>query len=82
MRRRVRCGPALGSRTMWPVIGGDWGPASTMLYRGRSGGAASTGLRAATGGADGRRPQEPGSPSKPAAMGPPNFQEVGGRRQP
>jgi hypothetical protein len=29
MRRSVRCGPALGSRTMCPVIGGGCGPAST-----------------------------------------------------
>jgi hypothetical protein len=28
--RRGRCGVAAGRRTMWPVIGGDWGPASTM----------------------------------------------------
>jgi hypothetical protein len=40
MRRRVRCGAALGSRTMWPVIGGG---GSAMSYGGRSAGSGSNG---------------------------------------
>jgi hypothetical protein len=44
MRRRGRCGVALGRRTTWPMIGGD---CPDMSYRGRSG-VGFNGLGAAT----------------------------------
>jgi hypothetical protein len=64
MRRRVRCGAALGSRTMWPVIGGG---GSAMSYGGRSAGSGSNG---ADGGADRRDDEALGDCVGPLAVRP------------